>query len=215
LTQRDGHRSSIRIVGICGSLRETSYTRLALQIALRGAEEVGTQTQLLDLREYDLTFCDGRGDKSSYPESVARLQQEVRAAQGVILGTPVYHGSFSGVLKNTLDLMGFREFEGKMVGLVGVSGGRMGAVGALNTLRAIGRVLHAWVIPEEVSIPEAWKAFDQAGNLRDAELEERLMEIGRQVARFAYLHTSEHALEFLRSWESAPANPGAEDQQAR
>lgn len=200
---------------MCGSLRETSYTRLALQIALRGAEEVGAQTQLLDLREYDLAFCDGRRDVSSYPEDVFRLRQSVQAVQGLIVGTPVYHGGFSGVLKNTLDLMGFREFEGKMVGLVGVSGGRTGAVNALSTLRAIGRVLHAWVIPEEVSIPEAWKAFDHAGNLKDTELEERLLEVGRQVARFAYLHTSDHALEFLRSWESAPVNPGAEDQQAR
>jgi FMN reductase len=200
---------------MCGSLRETSYTRLALQIALRGAEEVGAQTQLLDLREYNLAFCNGRRDVSSYPEDVIRLRQSVQAVQGLILGTPVYHGGFSGVLKNTLDLMGFREFEGKMVGLVGVSGGRTGAVNALSTLRAIGRVLHAWVIPEEVSIPEAWKAFDQAGNLKDTELEERLLEVGRQVARFAYLHTSEHALEFLTSWESAPVNPGAEDQQAR
>jgi NAD(P)H-dependent FMN reductase len=113
------------------------------------------------------------------------------------------------VLKNAIDLMGFREFEGKMVGLVGVSGGRMGAGNALNSLRAIGRVLHAWVIPEEVSIPEGWKAFDKAGNLQNAELEKRLVELGQQVARFAYLHTSEQAQEFLQLWESAPPNPGA------
>jgi hypothetical protein len=61
----------------------------------------------------------------------------------------------------------------------------------------------------KVSIPEAWRAFDQTGNLKDVESEQRLREVGRQVARFAYLHTSEHALEFLRMWESAPANPGA------
>jgi FMN reductase len=138
---------SLRIVGICGSLRQGSYTRLALEVALRGAEEVGARTQLLDLRDYDLPMCDGRRDHSSYPEGIFRLRKEVQSAQGIILGTPVYHGSFSGVLKNTLDLMGFREFEGKMIGLVGVSGGRIGAVGALSTLRTIGRTLHAWVIP--------------------------------------------------------------------
>jgi len=200
---------SIKIVGICGSLRETSYTRLALRITLRGAKEVGAQTRLLDLREYALAFCNGRA-KDAYPEGVTRLCQEVQAAQGILLGTPVYHGSFSGVLKNALDLMGFDEFEGKMVGLVGVSGGRTEAVKALDSLRAVGRVLHAWVIPEQVSIPQAWKAFDSAGNLKDAELENRLREVGRQVARFAYLHTSEQALEFLKLWETAPTNPGAD-----
>ncbi len=138
-----------------------------------------------------------------------RLRTEVKQAEGVILGTPEYHGSFSGVLKNALDLMGFDEFEGKMIGLVGVSGGRMGAFDALNSLRNIGRALHAWVIPEQTSVPEAWKVFSEDGKIADAQLEERLKEIGRQVARFARLHKCENALEFLKSWQAAQANPGA------
>jgi len=54
------------------------------------------------------------------------LREEVKQAHGIILGTPEYLGSYSGVLKNALDLMGFEEFEGKMLGLLGVSGGAMG-----------------------------------------------------------------------------------------
>jgi hypothetical protein len=61
---------------------------------------------------------------------------------------------------------------------------------------------------EQVSIPEAYKVFDQAGTLHDRDLEKRLKEVGRQVARFAYLHTSAQAQEFLRAWEGAPVNPG-------
>ena len=95
-----------------------------------------------------------------------------------------------------------------MLGLVGVSGGTMGAFGALNTLRAVGRALHAWVIPEQASIPEAWKVFEQSGALTDRALEKRLKDVGRQVARFAYLHTSAQAQAFLQAWESAPVNPG-------
>lgn len=199
----------IRIVGICGSLRANGYTRYAVQSALQGAELTGAQPQLLELRNYDLPFCDGRRDESSYPPDLTRLCLTVQQAHGIILGTPVYHGSYSGVLKNTLDLMGFREFEGKMIGLVGVSGGQTGAVSALNALRTIGRTLHAWVIPEEVSIPQAWKAFDDSGRPRNPDLEKRLHALGRQVARYAYLHTSEQALEFLKMWETAPENPGA------
>ena len=60
--------------------------------------------------------------QGGYPPGVGKLREEVRAAEGIILGTPEYHGGFSGVLKNALDLMGFDEFEGKMMGLVGVSG---------------------------------------------------------------------------------------------
>ena len=163
---------------------------------------------MIDLREYNLVFHAGKDD-SEYPADVFRLRSEVKEAEGLILGTPEYHGSFSGVLKNALDLMGFDELEGKMIGLVGVSGGRMGAFDALNSLRNIGRALHAWVIPEQTSVPEAWKVFSEDGKITDPQLQERLKEIGRQVARFARLHKCEDALEFLRSWQKAQANPGA------
>jgi len=204
------HASSqaIQVAGICGSLRKGSFTRMALHVALAGAKEAGARTRLIDLSEYHLTFCDGKEDESGYPKDVFTLREDVRAAQGIILATPEYHGGYSGVLKNALDLMGFEEFEGKMLGLVGVSGGGMGAFGAMSNLRAVGRALHAWVIPEQASIPEAYKVFDGSGTLKDSALEKRLKEVGRQVARFAYLHTSEQAQEFLRAWEGAPVNPG-------
>jgi FMN reductase len=210
MPQNDQQGNAVSVVGICGSLRPGSYTRLALEIALQGARELGARTQLIDLRDYQLIFCDGKEDETRYPEDVFRLRREVGQAGGIILATPEYHGSISGVLKNALDLMGFDEFEGKMIGLVGVSGGALGAVHALNSLRTVGRVLHAWVIPEEAAIAEAWKVFDESGALKNPKLEKRLKDVGRAVARFAYLHTSEKAREFLRAWEEAPVNPGAE-----
>jgi NAD(P)H-dependent FMN reductase len=181
---------------------------MALQVALRGAHETGAEAALIDLRDHQLNFCDGKENETGYSKDVFRLRDEVKRAQGVILGTPEYHGGVSGVLKNALDLMGFEELEGKMLGLVGVSGGALGAVHALSHLRTVGRALHAWVIPEQVAISEASKAFDEEGNLKDLELEKRLLELGRQVARFSYLHTSEKAREFLRLWEGSPMNPG-------
>jgi NAD(P)H-dependent FMN reductase len=208
MTENEKARDQVRIVAICGSLRPGSYTRMALQVALRGARETGAEATLIDPREYQLIFCDGKENESGYPKGVFRLRDEVKRAHGVILGTPEYHGGVSGVLKNALDLMGFEELEGKMIGLVGVSGGAFGSVHALSHLRTIGRALHAWVSPEQVAISEAWKAFDKEGNPTNLELEKRLLELGRQVARFSYLHTSEKALEFLRLWEGAPTNPG-------
>jgi FMN reductase len=210
MNQNDQAGNQVLVVGICGSIRRGSYTRMAVEIALQGAQEAGAQTRLIDLKDYQLVFCDGKEDESAFPEDVFRLRREVGQAGGIILGTPEYHGSFSGVLKNALDLMGFDEFEGKMIGLVGVSGGALGAVHALSSLRTVGRALHAWVIPEQVSIPEAWKVFDESGAMKDSNLEKRVKDVGRQVARFAYLHTSEKAREFLRAWEGAPVNPGGD-----
>ena len=136
------------------------------------------------------------------------MRRALRHADGILIGTPEYHGSFSGVLKNAIDHMGFAEFEGKMVGLIGVSGGRMGATIALNSLHTIARALHAWVVPEQASIPEAWRNFDKDGNSKQEDLEKRLLGVGRQVARFAFLHTSDKTRDFLRAWEQAFENPG-------
>src|SRR5437773_11826729 len=141
----------IRVVGICGSLRKGSHTHQALEVALRGAREAGAEAQLIDLGNYQLVFCGGGGDESKLPKDVFRLRDDVKRAQGIILATPEYHGGYSGVLKNALDLMGFDEIEGKMIGLVGVSGGAMGGFAALNSLREVGRALHAWVVPEQAS----------------------------------------------------------------
>jgi NAD(P)H-dependent FMN reductase len=201
---------AIRVIGLCGSLRPGSFTRRALAVALDGAAEQGVETALIDLRDYDLIFCDGRGD-GDLPPGVHRLRQEVRDAKGILLATPEYHGGYSGVLKNALDLMGFEEFDGKMIGLIGVSGGRMGAANALHALRDVGRALHAWVVPEQAAIPEARRQFDELGRLTDPRLEERLKAVGRQVARFACLHNAEKLLEFVREWEQAPRNPGGEN----
>lgn len=201
---------TIRVVAICGSLRRDSYTRKALQLALAGAAELGAETQLIDLREYDLVFCDGDTESEDLPEGVERLRRDVQRSQGILLGTPEYHGGYSGVLKNALDLMGFAEFEGKMIGLVGVSGGRMGATNSLSSLRAVGRALHAWVLPDEVSIPQSRNAFNPDGTLKDPQTAQRVKELGRQVARFAFLHTAQQTLEFLHAWEEAPYNPGGE-----
>lgn len=200
----------MRIAGLCGSLRKGSYTRMALVAGLKAIEGPQCETELIDLRDFELVFSDGRPPgKEAANSEVQRLRDRLRAADGVLIGTPEYHGSFSGVLKNALDLTGFPEWEGKMIGLVGISGGRMGAHNALNTLRDVGRALHAWVIPEQVSIPEAYTQFDGAGNLKDQTLEKRVQEVARQLARFTYIHKCAAAHDFLADWQKAQPNPGA------
>ncbi len=200
--------TSLHVVGLCGSLRSGSFTRMALHVALRGAEGPGVTTQLLDLDAFDLPFCRGKDNQTTYGENVRRFRASLREADGIVIATPEYHGSFSGVVKNALDLAGFEEFEGKMVGLIGVSGGRNGASDALNTLRAIGRSLHAWVVPTQATISGAWEAFQENGETRDPQDARRLRAVGHEVARFARLHKCGEHLQFLKEWEAAPVNPG-------
>ncbi len=105
------HHEDVRVVGLCGSLRPGSWTRAALTIALAGAQEKGATTELLDLRDYDLPFCTGEEeDPVQNTLGIQQLRQRVAEASGIVLATPNYHGTLSGVLKNALDLMSSREF---------------------------------------------------------------------------------------------------------
>lgn len=198
----------VKVVGICGSLRDDSLSRKVLRTGLEGAAEVGAETELIDLREYDMVFTVGKMSDEAVPDDVVRFRRKVQEARGVLLATPEYHGSYSGILKNALDLTGFDEMEGKMIGLLAVSGGAMGGLEAMNALRAVGRALHAWVIPEQAGVPRAWDAFDDDGSFKDEKLADRVREVGRQTARFAWLHSSEKSKDFIKEWEAAVQNPG-------
>jgi FMN reductase len=161
----------VKIVGIVGSLREGSYTQLAAKIAIQKVADLGAEVEIVDLRSLHLPFCNGGDDYSAYPD-VAKMSQIVQAADGLILATPEYHGSVSGVLKNALDLMSFEELSGKVTGLVSILGGQPNS-NALNDLRIILRWVHAWTIPEQVAIGQAWKAFGKDGELLDDKLSQR------------------------------------------
>jgi FMN reductase len=161
----------VKIVGISGSLRSGSNSYKALKHAIQLVAALGVEVEILDLRTMNLPFCNGEGTYDDYPD-VARLQETVKAADGLILATPEYHGSVSGVLKNALDLMGFEELTGKVTGLISVLGGQSNS-NALNDLRIIMRWVHAWVIPEQIAIGQAWNAFGEDGKLLDEKLAER------------------------------------------
>ncbi len=161
----------VKIVGIIGSLRADSYSALALQQAADRVEALGAEVDILDLREMKLPFCDGGSEYPDYPD-VDVLRDKVKAADGVILATPEYHGSLSGVLKNALDLMSFEHLSGKVAGAISVLGGQPNS-NALNDLRIIVRWVHGFVIPEQIAVGQAWQAFDSEGKLKDAKLAER------------------------------------------
>ena len=81
----------IVVAGLCGSLREVSYTRMALNLALTGAQDAGAKINLIDLRNYDLPLMDARAKEDTFPADVFKLRDEVQKSDGIILGTPEYH----------------------------------------------------------------------------------------------------------------------------
>lgn len=169
----------VKIIGIAGSLRKDSYSQLALEIAAQRLQALGAEVEILDLRLLKLPFCDGGDEYPEYPD-VEKLQNAVKNADGLILATPEYHGSVSGVLKNALDLMSFDQLSDKVVGLISVLGGQPNS-NALNDLRVIMRWVHAWVIPEQIGIGQVWKAFSQEGKLVDEKLSQRFDQFAQSL----------------------------------
>ncbi len=194
---------SIRITGVCGSLNADGATKKALGIALKGAAEYSAETTLLELRDFNLVFY-GSVPQDEYPPDVLQLRQALKDSQGIILATPEYHGSLTGALKNMLDLMRIEDFETKIIGLVGVAGGDIGAINSLNTMKTICRNLHCWVLPQEVSIANSAQTFDDDGNVKDAAIEERLLNVGRQVVKFASVQQKIQQDEFMKMWKTLP-----------
>ena len=194
---------SIRITGVCGSLSADGATRKALAVALRGAAEYDAETALLELRDFNLVFY-GSVPENEYPPDVLQLRQALKDSQGIILATPEYHGSLTGALKNMLDLMTIEDFETKIIGLVGVAGGNIGAINSLNTMKTICRNLHCWVLPQEVSIANSAQTFDDDGTVKDPAIEERLLNVGRQLVKFASVQRKVQQSEFAQLWKSLP-----------
>ncbi len=169
----------VKIVGIGGSLRPDSYSQSALKLVAKRVAALGAEVEILDLRQMKLPFCNGEDSYPDYPD-VVKLQNTVKQADGLILATPEYHGSVSGVLKNALDLMSFEQLDGKVVGLISVLGGQSNS-NALNDLRVIMRWVHAWVIPEQVAIGQAWKAFSSDGKILDEKLSQRFDQFAQSL----------------------------------
>jgi NAD(P)H-dependent FMN reductase len=174
----------LHVAGVCGSLAEQSVTRFALRRALDAVADTGATTDLVDLRHLDVPMFDSDVDVADAGEA-SELAGRVSRADAVLLGTPMYHGSYSSPLKTALDYCGFDEFEHTTVGLLAVSGGSF-PITALDHLRSVLRALDAWVLPFQAAIPRSSSAVDwDDGAFTDDDHAERIATLGRRVVQYA------------------------------
>ena len=180
------------IVGIGGTIGAISSTERALRIALDAVEREGYATRLFGGEDMArLPLYD--------PRAASRTSQErdfvdaVRKASGVIIASPGYHGSLSGVVKNALDLLeetakDDRPYLADMpVGLIATAYGWQATGSTIAALRSIVHALRGWPTPFAAAINTQVTQFDDQGGATDPAVVEQLCLIGRQVARFAPL----------------------------
>lgn len=179
---------TVHVVGIGGSLRADSQSERALAIALSGAELAGAKITMISGSRLVLPFYDPAVPER--PAEAARMIDELRNADGVLLVSPGYHGTVSGLVKNALDyvedLRGDERpyLDGRAVGCVAAAFGWQAAVTTLTALRSIVHALRGWPTPLGAAINSAQVTFDEYG-CSDPKVEETLRTIGAQVVEFA------------------------------
>jgi FMN reductase len=184
------------VVGIGGTIGGISSTERALRIALDAAASEGFDTRMF-----------GGADMARLPlydpKATARTAEEqefvatVRQASAIIIASPGYHGSISGVVKNALDLLeetardADRPYLADMpVGLIATAYGWQATGSTIAALRSIVHALRGWPTPFAAAINTQITKFDDGGGASDPAVVEQLRLIGRQVARFAPLAQS-------------------------
>ncbi|OKJ72762.1 NADPH-dependent FMN reductase [Streptomyces sp. CB02460] len=148
------HPSATRqaeVLIVCGSVRPDGHTRALTRYAAARLHDEGHQVMLWNLAEHPLPMADPayHREPAANPDLVVRqFVAAARRADAFLLASPVYHNSYSGVLKNALDCVSMAEFTDKSVGLL-AHGPRLTAVQACDHLRIVVRGLYGNCVPEQ------------------------------------------------------------------
>jgi chromate reductase, NAD(P)H dehydrogenase (quinone) len=168
----------VKLLGISGSLRRGSYNSALLRAAVRLMPEDAV-LEVASIR--GIPLYDGDVEAQGIPASVSQLKEAVVAAHGVLLVTPEYNNGIPGVFKNAIDWLSRpnsdarRVFGARPFAVMGASPGGFGTilsqVSWLPVLRTLGTQFWSG---GRLQVSRAATVFDEAGNLKDAAIEEQL-----------------------------------------
>ena len=199
----------LRIVALGGNAIAGGSAERLLRDALARCEAQGADTMLFAGEAIDLPmYAPHRSERC--PKAQA-LMTALRDADGILVASPAYHGTVSGVVKNALDyaqdLVSNAQpyFDGRAVGLIAVAGGWQAAGSTLATLRSITHALRGWPTPMAVTANSSQALFDPDGRVADAGIELQLRVMTEQVMMFAHMK-AEYAAAAARGQVAARAS---------
>jgi chromate reductase, NAD(P)H dehydrogenase (quinone) len=178
-----------KILAFAGSTRKDSYNKKLVQVAIRGAKAAGAQVTYLDLRDLALPLYDGDLEAEHFPESALKLKEIMFAHDGLMISSPEYNSSISGVLKNAIDWASrprpdekpLQAFDGKVAVLMSASPGALGGLRGLNTVRSILGNIRVLVLPDQVAISKSHEAFNGDGSMKDAKQQASIEHLGQAL----------------------------------
>ena len=181
------------VLAFSGSSREASVNKKLVRAAAQAVRGAGAEVDVIDLRDYPMPLYDGDEEQSEGPPAnAARLRSLCAEHDALLLGCPEYNGLITPLLKNTIDWIsrpdaegkpGTLALRGKIAALTAASPGGLGGLRGLTHVRTLLSNIGMFVLPDQMALPAAHKAFDDAGQLSDPKTAKRLGELADRFVR--------------------------------
>jgi FMN reductase len=183
-------RAVPHVLGIGGTLRSRSTSELALRYVLEAASRAGATTALITGAALQVGIYEPGSPERS--QEARELVRQIARADGIVLVSPAYHGSISGLVKNALDYAeDLRDdsrpyFTGRAVGSIAVASGYQAAVTTLGALRTVVHALRGWPTPMGGAINSSeGPVFAPDGSCQVPKCAQMLEIIAGEVVEFA------------------------------
>ena len=166
---------------VCTTNRPVSNTRKVAQMYFDALQKMGSEAQVLDLKEVDASWMQDSNYGQNVPEFEAVINRYVRHSEKFVFVTPEYNGSFPGYLKFFIDACDYGDWAKKKVALMGLASGRAGNVRGLDHLTGIFHYLGSEVYSKKVYLSQINHSLTDEGEIRNEVLSR---EIEQQLKGF-------------------------------
>lgn len=175
-----------RILMLYGSLRERSFSRFLTEEAARILELFGADVRIFDPKELPMA-----GSVPDDHPKVLELRELCLWSEGQVWCSPERHGTVTAVMKNQIDWIplemgAIRPSQGRTLAVMQVCGGSQ-SFNVVNTLRLLGRWMRMFTIPNQSSVPMAYKEFDDAGRMRASGYHDRVVDVMEELFKMTLL----------------------------
>jgi arsenic resistance protein ArsH len=175
-----------KILLLYGSLRERSFSRLAIEESARLLTAFGAETRIFDPKGLPQPDT----EDEAHPK-VKELRELMVWSEGQVWCSPERHGSMTGILKSQIDWVplnmgGVRPTQGKTLAIMQVCGGSQ-SFNAVNQMRVLGRWMRMVTIPNQSSVAKAFLEFDDDGRMKPSPYYNRIVDVMEELMKFTLL----------------------------
>ncbi len=186
-----------KILAFAGSSRKHSFNKKLVKIAASGAKNSGAEITFVDLADYPMPiFNQDLESEQGMPDKAREFKNMLIQHDAFLIASPEYNSAFSPLLKNVIDWASRAEsedetplvaYKGKIAAIMATSPGALGGIRGLVFLRMLLSNIGVTVIPDQIAIPQAIKAFSDDGLLIDSKQQQLVLDLGRKLSHIADL----------------------------